>query len=62
MTTREMKTGSDQTGSMSQCSEGRVVKKPYRSPALQEWGSILELTAGLGFDVSDGDFSGSGGT
>jgi len=38
------------------------VKKPYRSPALQEWGSILELTAGLGFDVSDGDFSGSGGT
>jgi hypothetical protein len=62
MTIREMKTGSDETGSVLPCSEVRAAKKPYRSPALQDWGSILELTAGAGFDISDGDFSGSGAT
>jgi hypothetical protein len=62
MTTKESKTGSDETGSVPQYSEARAGKKPYRSPALRDWGSILELTAGAGFDVNDGDFSGSGGT
>ena len=62
MTTREMKTGSDEAGSAPRCSEGRVVKRPYRSPVLREWGSLLELTAGFGFDLNDGDFTGSGGT
>jgi hypothetical protein len=37
-------------------------RKSYQSPLLWEWGSIRELTAGPGFDISDGDFSGSGGT
>ena len=61
-TIKEMNTGSDESGSAPQGSETRTAKKPYRSPALQDWGSILELTAGVGFDTSDGDFSGSGGT
>jgi hypothetical protein len=62
MTTKEIRTGSDERGSSPQGCEARAVKKPYRSPALREWGSILELTAGAGFDINDGDFSGSGGT
>jgi len=38
-------------------------RKSYESPRLLDWGSILELTSGAGgFDVTDGDFSGSGGT
>jgi hypothetical protein len=62
MTTKESKTGSDEAGSVPQYSEARAGKKPYRSPELRDWGSILELTAGaIFFDVSDGDFSGSGG-
>jgi hypothetical protein len=35
-------------------------RKPYESPVLQEWGSILELTKGDGFSFKDGDFTGSG--
>ncbi|HEY0514522.1 MAG TPA: lasso RiPP family leader peptide-containing protein [Thermoanaerobaculia bacterium] len=41
---------------------GPAARKPYESPVLREWGSILELTAGGGFDVNDGDFTGSGAT
>jgi len=37
-------------------------KKGYQSPSLMEWGSIVELTGGPGFDINDGDFSGSGWT
>lgn len=62
MTTNENETSSDEAGSMSKCPEGRAARKPYRSPLLQEWGSILELTAGEGFAFSDGDFTGSGAT
>jgi len=36
-------------------------RKPYESPSLQEWGSILELTKGPLSGTVDGDFSGSGG-
>jgi hypothetical protein len=36
-------------------------RKPYESPCLQEWGSILELTKGPLSGTVDGDFSGSGG-
>jgi len=61
MTTKESKTGSDEVGSVPQYSEARVGKKPYRSPELRDWGSILELTAGGIFNVDDGDFGGSGG-
>lgn len=35
--------------------------KPYRSPELLEWGSIIELTAGPLADISDDGFSSSGG-
>lgn len=41
---------------------GAPAKKPYKSPTLQEWGSIIELTGGSIFDVDDGNFGGSGGT
>lgn len=37
-------------------------KKGYQSPSLVEWGSIVELTDGPGFDINDGEFTGSGGT
>ena len=43
-------------------SEPGVVRKPYESPSLREWGSIAKLTAGPQFDIQDGDFTGSGGT
>jgi hypothetical protein len=36
-------------------------RKPYQSPALVEWGSIVELTHGLQADIQDDGFSGSGG-
>ena len=36
-------------------------KKPYQSPALVEWGSIVEMTRGPLADTQDDDFSGSGG-
>jgi hypothetical protein len=62
MTTKESKTGSEEAGSVPQYSEARAGKKPYRSPELRDWGSILELTAGALFDTNDGDFSSSGGT
>jgi len=48
-------------GSSPPCEPGKP-RKSYESPRLREWGSILELTGGPGFDISDGDFSGSGGT
>ena len=36
-------------------------RKPYQSPVLVEWGSLVELTRGPRADVQDDDFSGSGG-
>jgi hypothetical protein len=60
MTTRKNQTGSDDAGSVTRCAEPRVAKKPYQSPTFRDWGSILELTAGAGFDSNDGDFTGSG--
>jgi len=39
---------------------GRL-RKPYQSPTLVDWGSLVELTRGSNFDVQDDDFSGSGG-
>lgn len=36
-------------------------RKAYEAPALVEWGSILELTAGGLASDEDGDFTGSGG-
>lgn len=37
------------------------LRKPYQSPTLVDWGSLVELTRGSNFDVQDDDFSGSGG-
>ena len=37
------------------------LRKPYQSPTLVDWGSLVELTKGPNFDVQDDDFSGSGG-
>jgi hypothetical protein len=34
-------------------------RKPYDSPCLQEWGSILELTGGPLAEDQDADFGGS---
>jgi len=34
-------------------------KKPYESPRLQEWGSIVELTGGPAGDATDADGGGS---
>jgi hypothetical protein len=34
----------------------------YNKPRLIDLGSILELTRGIGNDISDGDFTGSGAT
>lgn len=36
-------------------------RKPYQSPELVEWGSLVELTRGPRADIQDDDFSGSGG-
>jgi hypothetical protein len=55
--------GSGETlASTAPAPEPGVPRKPYESPALREWGSIRELTAGAQFDIQDGDFTGSGGT
>lgn len=47
-------------GSTSSSSTPGTPRKPYESPRLLEWGSILELTGGPLADVQDDDFSGSG--
>jgi hypothetical protein len=36
-------------------------RKPYHSPKLQDWGSIVELTGGPRFDFTDADFNGGSG-
>jgi len=36
-------------------------RKPYESPRLQEWGSIMELTKGSLSGTVDDDFNGTGG-
>lgn len=48
-------------GSFSPGSEHGPPRKPYRSPSLVEWGSLVELTKGPRADIQDDDFSGSGG-
>jgi hypothetical protein len=36
-------------------------RKPYMSPSLLEWGSIVDLTGGPLSDINDDGFSSSGG-
>ncbi len=36
-------------------------RKPYESPVLMEWGSIVELTGGQLSDLTDADFNGGSG-
>jgi hypothetical protein len=36
-------------------------RKPYQSPTMVEWGSLVELTQGLAADIQDDGFIGSGG-
>lgn len=63
MTTNERETASEKSGPPSQePAETLPHKQAYQSPLITEWGSILELTRGEGFDIADGDFTGSGGT
>jgi hypothetical protein len=48
--------------SLAKAAQDRTVKRPYESPRLVEWGSIIDLTGQdklSSFD--DGDFTGSGG-
>jgi hypothetical protein len=37
------------------------LRKPYESPRLQVWGSLLELTAGPLSDITDANFNGGSG-
>ncbi len=50
-----------ESGSVSPRPEHGPPRKTYRSPALMEWGALVELTRGPFSDVQDDDFSGSGG-
>jgi hypothetical protein len=50
-----------ESGSASPCPEHGPPRNSYQTPVLVEWGSLVELTLGLGADVQDDDFSGSGG-
>ena len=36
-------------------------RKPYESPLLRDWGSLLDLTAGHLSDLTDADFNGGSG-
>ncbi|MBW8873574.1 MAG: lasso RiPP family leader peptide-containing protein [Acidobacteria bacterium] len=36
-------------------------RKPYESPVLMEWGSIVELTGGPFADITDEGFNGGSG-
>jgi hypothetical protein len=47
-------------GSVSPDGERLPPCKPYESPRLQEWGSLLELTRGEGSGDSDAEGGGSG--
>jgi hypothetical protein len=38
-----------------------LFRKPYQSPTLVEWGSLVELTQGTAADIQDDGFIGSGG-
>ncbi len=42
-------------------SEQDMSRKPYESPQLRDWGSLLELTAGGLSDITDADFNGGSG-
>jgi hypothetical protein len=37
------------------------LKKPYESPLLRDWGSLLELTGGALADITDANFDGGSG-
>jgi hypothetical protein len=50
-----------QPGSVPLSIEDAPPRRPYGSPRLVEWGSIVELTRGPLSGTVDGDFSGSGG-
>jgi len=60
--TKDAETVSE-SGSSSPTPEhcARPPGKPYTSPLLLEWGSILELTGGQLAGTIDDGFSGSGG-
>jgi hypothetical protein len=49
-------------GTSLQTSEHSPPRKSYQSPSLVDWGSLVELTKGEGFDIGDENFNGSGGT
>lgn len=63
MTTNEREAAPENIeSSLRKPAEALPSKQAYQSPRITEWGSILELTRGEGFDIADGDFTGSGGT
>lgn len=49
------------SGSLPSPPEHDIFRKPYESPRLQDWGSLLELTAGGLSDITDADFNGGSG-
>lgn len=46
---------------MASSAEHAPPRKPYESPLLKEWGSILELTCGPTAGFKDAGFHGSSG-
>jgi hypothetical protein len=46
-------------GSTPAFQEHAPSRKPYNSPCLQEWGSILELTGGMIAEDNDAENGGS---
>jgi hypothetical protein len=63
MKTNDSETAPEKFGpSLREPAKALPQKRAYQSPCITEWGSILELTSGEGFDIADGDFTGSGGT
>ena len=47
-----------QENNLTSLSPSPKVKRPYRSPQLTEWGSILDLTQGAGSGTEDFPFVG----
>lgn len=48
-------------GPVTSSAESSLRLKPYESPLLREWGSILELTCGPTAGFKDAGFHGSSG-
>lgn len=48
-------------GSVQRPIERTPSRKPYESPRLQEWGSIVKLTGGPLSDITDAEIGGSTG-